>query len=54
MAHRIPPSLNLAVLCSYVEYDGNNRPFSLVEPLSREQTQPAPCLRLLPAEPSGG
>jgi hypothetical protein len=32
MTTRIPPALNLAVLCSYVEFDGNNRPFSLVEP----------------------
>lgn len=33
MTHRVPPALNLAVLCSYVEFDGNNRPFSLVEPV---------------------
>ncbi|MCI0703630.1 MAG: hypothetical protein L0241_21320 [Planctomycetia bacterium] len=32
MASRVPPALNLAVLCSYVEFDGNGRPFSLVEP----------------------
>lgn len=32
MAARLPPALNLAVLCSYVEFDGNQRPFSLVEP----------------------
>jgi hypothetical protein len=33
MATRIPPALNLAVLCSYVEFDADNRPFSLAEPL---------------------
>jgi hypothetical protein len=33
MAARVPPALNLAVLCSYVEFDGTGRPFSLVEPL---------------------
>jgi hypothetical protein len=33
MATRLPPALNLAVLCSYVEFDGEGRPFSLVEPL---------------------
>lgn len=33
MTRRVPPLLNLAVLCSYVEFDGNRRPFSLVEPL---------------------
>jgi hypothetical protein len=32
MATRTPPALNLAVLCSYVEFDANQRPFSLVEP----------------------
>lgn len=33
MPRRVPPLLNLAVLCSYVEFDGDRRPFSLVEPL---------------------
>lgn len=32
MAVRLPPALNLAVLCSHVEFDGNRRPFSLIEP----------------------
>ncbi|MDY3553815.1 hypothetical protein R5W24_002929 [Gemmata sp. JC717] len=32
MAARLPPALNLAVLCSDVEFDGNQRPFSLNEP----------------------
>jgi hypothetical protein len=33
MATRVPPALNLAVLCSYVDLDAHNRPFSLHEPL---------------------
>src|SRR3569832_145329 len=33
MATRVPPALNLAVLCSYVEFDGNQQPYSLAEPL---------------------
>lgn len=33
MATRVPPALNLAVLCSYVDLDADNRPFSLHEPL---------------------
>ena len=33
MAARIPPALNLAVLCSYVDFDADQRPFSLAEPL---------------------
>ncbi|MBN9117768.1 MAG: hypothetical protein J0I06_01115 [Planctomycetes bacterium] len=33
MATRVPPALNLAVLCSYVDLDADDRPFSLHEPL---------------------
>ena len=33
MATRVPPALNLAVLCSYVDFDADQRPFSLAEPL---------------------
>jgi hypothetical protein len=33
MSERRPPILDSLVLCSYVEYDGNQRPFRLVEPL---------------------
>jgi hypothetical protein len=33
MATRVPPALNLAVLCSYVDFDADQRPFSLNEPL---------------------
>lgn len=33
MAIRVPPVLNLAVLCSYVEFDAQHEPFSLAEPL---------------------
>lgn len=33
MARRVPPALNLAVLCSYVDLDADGRPFRLVEPL---------------------
>lgn len=33
MARRVPPALNLAVLCSYVDLDAEQRPFRLVEPL---------------------
>jgi hypothetical protein len=33
MATRVPPALNLAVLCSYVDTDAGNRPFRLNEPL---------------------
>ena len=32
MAANVPPALNLAVLCSYVEFDAEQKPFSLVEP----------------------
>ncbi|MBY0456828.1 MAG: hypothetical protein K2V38_05790 [Gemmataceae bacterium] len=32
MPTRLPPALNLAVLCSYVEFDAEQKPFSLVEP----------------------
>lgn len=33
MATRVPPALNLAVLCSYVDFDADQRPFRLNEPL---------------------
>jgi hypothetical protein len=33
MSTRVPPALNLAVLCSYVDFDADNRPFRLNEPL---------------------
>lgn len=33
MSDRKSPELDLLVLCSYVEYDGNGQPFRLVEPL---------------------
>jgi hypothetical protein len=33
MATNIPPALNLAVLCSYVDLDAEQRPFSLHEAL---------------------
>ncbi len=33
MATRVPPALNLAVLCSEVILDADQRPFSLNEPL---------------------
>lgn len=33
MAVRPLPALNAAVLCSYVEFDADQRPFSLAEPL---------------------
>jgi hypothetical protein len=33
MATRVPPALNLAVLCSEVVLDADRRPFSLNEPL---------------------
>lgn len=33
MAVRVPPALNLAVLCSYVDLDADGRPFSIHEPL---------------------
>jgi hypothetical protein len=32
MSTRVPPALNLAVLCSYVDFDADHRPFSLNEP----------------------
>lgn len=41
MATRVPPALNLAVLCSYVDFDGNQRPFSLVEPTHTLSITPA-------------
>jgi hypothetical protein len=46
MAARVPPALNLAVLCSYVEFDGTGRPFSLVEPLHTVALPPDPHGRL--------
>jgi hypothetical protein len=46
MATRVPPALNLAVLCSYVEFDGNQRPFSLVEPTHTLAITPTPDGRL--------
>jgi hypothetical protein len=33
MPARVPPALNLAILCSYVDLDADNRPFRLNEPL---------------------
>lgn len=42
MAIRFPPALNLAVFCSYVEFDGTGRPFSLVEPLHTVALVPNP------------
>jgi hypothetical protein len=43
---RAPPRLHLAVLCSYVELDGNDQPFSLVEPMYGVAILPAANGRL--------
>lgn len=40
MATRVPPVLNLAVLCSYVEFDAEQEPFSLVEPTHTLRIEP--------------
>lgn len=40
MATRIPPALNAAMLCSYVEFDAEQRPFSLAEPLFAISAEP--------------
>jgi hypothetical protein len=39
-ANRTPPRLHLGVLCSYVELDAKQQPFSLVEPLFGIAIQP--------------
>lgn len=46
MAVRVPPALNLAVLCSEVVFDGNGRPFALNEPTHTLSVTPAADGRL--------
>lgn len=40
MTERSPPSLDLIVLCSHIEFDGNKQPFALQEPLHTVLLEP--------------
>lgn len=45
-SNRVPPRLHLAVLCSYVTFDADDQPFSVVEPMYGIGIAPDPDGRL--------